>query len=130
MKKIVILIAEFIFISLAVNDFAENYVRGNIVIDTPTAYTLERGVYKMSFLGYDNGGVELKLWAALIQVDNHYPGLGHIELAIAGNAAKHEVEQHRHGYWDEKHEDQRNGAAEGTEQVFEGDVDDFHKIFP
>jgi hypothetical protein len=29
-------------------------------IDTPTAYTLDRGMYQVKFLGYDNGGVELK----------------------------------------------------------------------
>ncbi len=29
-------------------------------IDTPTAYTLERGGYQVSILGYDEGGIELK----------------------------------------------------------------------
>jgi hypothetical protein len=29
-------------------------------IDTPTAFTIERGGYLVSLLGYDNGGVELK----------------------------------------------------------------------
>lgn len=29
-------------------------------IDTPTAYTIQRGMYQVQFLGYDNGGVELK----------------------------------------------------------------------
>jgi hypothetical protein len=31
-----------------------------MVIDTPTAYTLTRGTYQVSVLGYDRGGVELK----------------------------------------------------------------------
>lgn len=29
-------------------------------IDTPTAYTIQRGLYQVQFLGYDNGGMELK----------------------------------------------------------------------
>ncbi len=29
-------------------------------IDTPTAYTIDRGMYQVKFLGYDSGGVELK----------------------------------------------------------------------
>ncbi len=29
-------------------------------IDTPTAFTIQRGMYQVAFLGYDNGGVELK----------------------------------------------------------------------
>ena len=30
------------------------------VIDTPTAFTLERGGYQVSFLGYEDGGIEMK----------------------------------------------------------------------
>lgn len=38
----------------------QHYIRNTTVIDTPTAYTLGKGTYQVSFLGYDNGGVELK----------------------------------------------------------------------
>ncbi len=40
--------------------FAQQYVRNTSLIDAPTAYTIPRGTYQVSFLGYDNGGVELK----------------------------------------------------------------------
>lgn len=34
--------------------------KGIVGVDTPTAFTIGRGTYHVSFLGYDNGGVELK----------------------------------------------------------------------
>lgn len=45
--------------------FAQNYIRTTVVIDTPTAYTLNRGMYQFSFFGYDRGGVELKSFIGL-----------------------------------------------------------------
>jgi hypothetical protein len=39
---------------------AQYYARNLVEIDTPTAYTLTRGTYQVSVLGYDRGGVELK----------------------------------------------------------------------
>ena len=66
----------------------------------------------------------------LILVDQDHFRHGHVELAVAVGAAKHEVKQHRHRDRDHKHEDQSNLIAKGTEQVFEGDIDDFHKQFP
>lgn len=45
--------------------YAQYYGRTNTVIDTPTAYTLDKGMYQFSFLGYDNGGVELKAFIGL-----------------------------------------------------------------
>ena len=45
--------------------YAQYYVRNTTVIDTPTAYTIARGTYQLSFLGYDNGGVELKAFIGL-----------------------------------------------------------------
>ncbi len=39
---------------------AQYYSRNTVEIDTPTAYTLTRGTYQVSVLGYDRGGIELK----------------------------------------------------------------------
>ncbi len=36
-----------------------------VVIDTPTAFTIARGTYKISFLEYDNGGMEFKTYLGL-----------------------------------------------------------------
>ena len=36
-----------------------------VVIDTPTAFTIAKGTYKVSFLEYDNGGMELKTYLGL-----------------------------------------------------------------
>jgi len=36
-----------------------------VVIDTPTAFTIPRGTYKVSLLQYDNGGMELKSFLGL-----------------------------------------------------------------
>ncbi len=62
MRKIVITL---IFITFAHYAYAQYYVRNTTVIDTPTAYTIARGTYQLSFLGYDNGGVELKAFIGL-----------------------------------------------------------------
>ncbi|MCX8122920.1 MAG: hypothetical protein N3F66_01990 [Spirochaetes bacterium] len=54
-----------IFITITHLANAQYYVRNTTVIDTPTAYTIARGTYQLSFLGYDNGGVELKAFIGL-----------------------------------------------------------------
>jgi hypothetical protein len=36
-----------------------------VIIDTPTAFTIARGTYKVSFLEYDNGGMEFKTFLGL-----------------------------------------------------------------
>ena len=36
-----------------------------VVIDTPTAFTIAKGTYKVSFLEYDNGGMEFKTFLGL-----------------------------------------------------------------
>ncbi len=36
-----------------------------VVIDTPTAFTIAKGTYKISFLEYDNGGMEFKTYLGL-----------------------------------------------------------------
>ncbi|TAL38992.1 MAG: hypothetical protein EPN93_02635 [Spirochaetes bacterium] len=45
--------------------FAQNYIRNTVEIDSPTAFTIEKGTYQVSFLGYDNGGMELKTFIGL-----------------------------------------------------------------
>ena len=47
--------------------------RSIVGIDTPTAFTLGRGAYMVSLLGYDSGGVELKTVVGLH--DNFYMGV-------------------------------------------------------
>lgn len=43
----------------------QSYKRDVVVIDSPTAYTLDRGMYEFSFLAYDRGGVEIKGYIGL-----------------------------------------------------------------
>jgi len=62
MRKIIITI---LFITFTHYVYAQYYIRNTTVIDTPTAYTIARGTYQLSFLGYDNGGVELKAFIGL-----------------------------------------------------------------
>ncbi|MGQ9842900.1 MAG: hypothetical protein ACUVRK_04970 [Spirochaetota bacterium] len=62
MRKIIVTILLTTFTHFA---YAQYYVRNTTVIDTPTAYTIARGTYQLSFLGYDNGGVELKAFIGL-----------------------------------------------------------------
>ena len=52
---------------------AQSYVRNTTVIDTPTAYTITRGTYQVSVLGYDRGGVEFKTFIGLH--DNLFLGI-------------------------------------------------------
>ena len=61
MKLKIILIIVFLFSYMSVFSQARN----TSGIDTPTAFTLERGRYQVSFLGYDSGGVELKTFIGL-----------------------------------------------------------------
>ena len=74
------------------DSFAESYSRSNSVIDTPTAYTLERGMYQVSFLAYDNGGVELK--AVMGLHDNFYLGAS---FDVQNALGKEEPEAHAPG---------------------------------
>ncbi len=71
-RRCAILFAALIVILAAARAYGQQYVRNTTVIDSPTAYTIGRGTYQMSFLGYDRGGVELK---ALIGLhDNFFLG--------------------------------------------------------
>jgi len=54
-----------IWLCLTGAGYAQNYIRNTVVIDTPSAYTIGKGTYQVSFLGYDNGGVELKTFLGL-----------------------------------------------------------------
>ncbi len=62
MRQIIITILFILFTHYV---YAQYYIRNTTVIDTPTAYTIARGTYQLSFLGYDNGGVELKAFIGL-----------------------------------------------------------------
>jgi hypothetical protein len=61
MKKYYYLLSLWFAVCAAIPGFAQHYVRNTSVIDTPTAYTIGRGTYQVSLLGYDNGGVEIKM---------------------------------------------------------------------
>jgi uncharacterized membrane protein YciS (DUF1049 family) len=52
-----------IIIFLPVCLFAQS--KQTVVMNTPTAFTIAKGSYKISFLGYDNGGMEFKTYLGL-----------------------------------------------------------------
>ncbi len=56
MKRILFIIVLFGMCTSA----AQAQLKGGRLVDVPTAYTLIRGAYQFDFLGYDNGGIELK----------------------------------------------------------------------
>lgn len=68
MKKLLIPICLIAFISLPVAGYSQQYIRNTSVIDTQTAYTINRGSYQFSFWGYHNGGVELKAIIGLFDI--------------------------------------------------------------
>ncbi|MFH0977385.1 MAG: hypothetical protein V1874_16520 [Spirochaetota bacterium] len=74
------------------NSFAEFYGRTNTVIDTPTAYTFEKGMYQFSFLAYDRGGIEIKAFMGLH--DNFYLGAS---FDIQSALGKEDAEPHAPG---------------------------------
>jgi hypothetical protein len=88
MKKFIVVIIVVIGIGqYALNIQAQNYIRNTSVIDTPTAYTLGRGTYQLSMLGYDEGGLEFK--AAIGLTDYIFLGASFdIEHAIGRNKAE------------------------------------------
>jgi hypothetical protein len=92
-KKIYIIFILFVMLSAFYgNSYAEYYGRTNYVIDTPTAYTLEKGMYQFSFLAYDRGGLELKAFMALH--DNFYLGAS---FDIQSALGKEDAEPHAPG---------------------------------
>ncbi|MBN2401334.1 MAG: hypothetical protein JXN64_02945 [Spirochaetes bacterium] len=92
-KKINILILLAVMLTLFQGrGFTQFYGRINYVIDTPTAYTLEKGMYNFTFLAYDRGGVELKAFMGLH--DNFYLGAS---FDIQSAIGKEEPEPHAPG---------------------------------
>ncbi|MFC1670455.1 hypothetical protein ACFL20_08675 [Spirochaetota bacterium] len=57
------LIVLSLLICLPISVFGQS--KNTTVVDTPTAFTLGRGFYQVSLLGYDNGGVEFKTFIGL-----------------------------------------------------------------
>ncbi|MBN1501162.1 MAG: hypothetical protein JW982_13455 [Spirochaetes bacterium] len=53
--------------------YAQDYYRYASVIDTQTAYNLGKGGYQLSFLAYNNGGIEWKSFVGL--TDNFFLGV-------------------------------------------------------
>ena len=70
MKRLLVL---SLFLSLFYYKNAHAQLLNSVVIDTPTAYTVERGSYHFMVLGYDNGGIEMKTFIGLH--DNLYLGV-------------------------------------------------------
>jgi hypothetical protein len=90
MKKYIkfLLLISALLCSLSV--YSQSYKRDAAVIDTPTAYTLDRGMYEFSFLAYDNGGVELKAYIGLH--DNLFLGVSvDVENALGKDEARPNV---------------------------------------
>lgn len=52
--------------------YAEQSIRFTGEVDTPTAYTIGRGMYTISMVGYDGGGIDLKTFIGLH--DNFFLG--------------------------------------------------------
>ncbi len=89
MKKIYIITIAIMLICTN-GAIAQNYIRNTVVIDSPTAYTVSKGSYQVSFLGYDNGGVELKTFIGLH--DNLFLGIAFdVQNAIGKDDTKPNV---------------------------------------
>ncbi len=73
MKRFVLILISLLCVLGARRLEAQQQLHDTSVIDTPTAYTIGRGTFQVSVLGYDNGGVETK---ALIGLhDNLFLGI-------------------------------------------------------
>jgi hypothetical protein len=53
------------FAAVLVPCFSFGQGKQTVVISTPTAFTIAKGTYKISFLEYDNGGMEFKTFLGL-----------------------------------------------------------------
>jgi len=69
MKFRIILIVVFLIMVTTLYSQTKNIV----IVDTPTANTISRGMYNVSFLAYDNGGVGSKVIVGIF--DNFYGGI-------------------------------------------------------
>jgi len=54
-----------IILTVILPDYSFSQGKQTVVIDTPTAFTIAKGTYKISFLEYDNGGMEFKTFLGL-----------------------------------------------------------------
>jgi len=50
---------------LIIPEYSYTQGKQTVVIDTPTAFTIAKGSYRISFMEYDNGGMELKTFLGL-----------------------------------------------------------------
>ncbi len=57
-----------LFILIIIPQYSHAQGKQTVVIDTPTAFTIARGTYNISFMEYDNGGMELKTFLGLHDV--------------------------------------------------------------
>ena len=90
MKKSIIILFLISTVLFSISAHSQSYKRDAVVIDTPTAYTLDRGMYEFSFLAYDRGGVELKSYIGLH--DNLYLGASFdVESALGKEKARPNV---------------------------------------
>jgi hypothetical protein len=64
MKYVKIIMASALMIFLLQHGLSAQG-KQTVVIDTPTAFTISRGTYKLSLLQYDNGGMEFKTFLGL-----------------------------------------------------------------
>jgi len=72
-KTYLALLVLFLSMTLLLPSFAQAQPRNIKNIDTPTAFTLGRGVYSVSVMGYDGGGLEFTTAAGLF--DPFYFGI-------------------------------------------------------
>ncbi len=87
MRKFIYSISLLAIIVYPEDSSAQSYNRSTLVIDTPTAYTLDRGIYQFSFLAYNNGGLELKGFIGLH--DNLFLGVSvDVESALGKDETK------------------------------------------
>lgn len=54
-----------IILAVIIPRYSFSQGKQTVIIDTPTAFTIAKGTYKISFLEYDNGGMELKTYLGL-----------------------------------------------------------------
>jgi hypothetical protein len=73
MKKTYFVLLILFSLTLFLPSFAQTQTKNIKNIDTPTAFTLGRGVYSISVMGYDGGGLEFSTAAGLF--DAFYFGI-------------------------------------------------------
>jgi hypothetical protein len=71
--------------------------------------------------------IDLKFWAAFVQVRDDDFGPWQVEVTSAGDISEHEIEHSGHQQWYAEHENHSEGAAKGAGYVFERYVYRFHE---